>query len=168
MKYSNRLILAQPLPEDFNRFYEINADPETNLFNPAGAMTFETAENVFTEITAHWDIKGFGTWSIREIENPDIIIGFGGLANRYYGTEPKLNLGYRFDKKYWGKGYATELAQNAIDFGLNEIHKRVIYAIVRPRHLASIKVLEKCNMLLTDELDDVPGEAHSLIYKIEK
>ena len=168
MKRTQRLFLARPVKEDFGRFYEINADPETNLFNPAGAMTFETAENVFTEMTAHWDLKGFGSWSIREIEKPDLIIGFGGLADRYYGTEPKLNLGYRFDKKYWGKGYATELAQNAIGFGLNEIHKREIFAIVRPNHLASIKVLEKCNMLLIDKLDDVPGKAHSLIYKIEK
>ena len=87
------------------------------------------------------------------------------MSNRFYGDERKLNVGYRFDKKYWGKGYATELAQSAIEFGLN---KNELFAIVRPMHLASIKVLEKCNMKLFGELNDVPNEEHSLIYKIEK
>ena len=90
------------------------------------------------------------------------------MSNRLYGNELKLNVGYRFDKKYWGKGYATELAQSAIEFGLNELNKNELFAIVRPKHLASIKVLEKCNMKLFGELNDVPNEEHSLIYKIAK
>jgi RimJ/RimL family protein N-acetyltransferase len=168
MKLTSRLILDKPVKEDFKRFYEINADPDTNLFNPSGAMDLETAEKVFSEIVEHWTENGFGTWSIREKENPGFIIGFGGLADRLYGNDTKLNLGYRFDKKYWGKGYATELAQNAIEFGFYELSKNEIFAIVRPKHLASIKVLEKCNMKLFDELNDVPNAEHSLIYKIEK
>jgi [ribosomal protein S5]-alanine N-acetyltransferase len=152
MKHSARLILCKPVDADLQRFYEINADPETNLFNPNGAMNFETAE------------KGFGTWSIREKEDPGYIIGFGGLCNRLYGEEVKLNLGYRFDKEYWGKGYATELSQYAIAFGFDELNINGIFALVRPRHLASIKVLEKCKMKLVDELDDVPN---ALLFKNE-
>ena len=110
MKISSRLILDEPVVADFKRFYEINSDPETNLFNPNGAMSFEIAEKVFGEMMEHWKVNGFGTWSIKEKEKPEFIIGFGGLANRLYGNETKLNLGYRFDKNYWGKGYATELA----------------------------------------------------------
>lgn len=168
MKTSNRLIFGQPAKEDFKRFYEINADPGTNLFNPKGAMNLETAEKVFSEMMEHWKMKGFGTWSIREKENPGFVIGFGGLSDRLYGEETKLNLGYRFDKKYWGKGYATELAQNAIAFGLIELNKKEIFAIVRPKHLASIKVLEKCKMKLVGELNDVENDDNSLVYKIEK
>jgi len=168
MKSSGRLILTKPVKKDLTRFYEINADPETNLFNPNGPMNFETAEKAFSEMTEHWKINGFGSWSIREKENPDYIIGFGGLADRLYGNETKLNLGYRFDKKYWGKGYATELAQHAIAYGFNELNKKEIFAIVRPTHLVSVKVLEKCHMKLFDELNDVQNAENSLIYKIEK
>lgn len=168
MRYSNSLFFEKPLKADFNRFYEINSDPDTNLFNPNGAMSLETAEIVFNEMIKYWNVNGFGTWSIREKENPEYIIGFGGLSHRQYGNETKLNLGYRFDKKYWGKGYATELAQSAIEFGINELNLNEIFAIVRPNHLASIKVLEKCKMKLIDELNDVPNEKNSLIYKIER
>lgn len=167
MNLFGRLILHKPVKKDFKRFYEINADPDTNLFNPNGAMNFETAEKRFSEMIVHWKENGFGTWSIREKERPEFIIGFGGLANRLYGNETKLNLGYRFDKKYWGKGYATELAQHAIEFGFKQLSKNEIFAVVRPKHLASIKVLEKSNMKLFGELNDVKNGENSLVYKIE-
>ena len=109
MNSSGRLILDQPVKEDFKRFYEINADPGTNLFNPAGAMDFASAEKAFNKMIEHWEENGFGSWSIKEKENPAFIIGFGGVTNRLYGDELKLNVGYRFDKKFWGKGYATAL-----------------------------------------------------------
>jgi ribosomal-protein-alanine N-acetyltransferase len=168
LNFTTRLILARPVREDFKRFYEVNADPETNLFNPNGAMSFDTAEKVFNEMMMHWVENGFGTWSVKEKENPALIIGFGGLADRLYGNEMKLNLGYRFDKQYWGKGYATELATNAIKFGLNELNQDELFAIVRPKHMASIRVLEKCGMIIVGELDDVEGEENSLVYRISK
>jgi [ribosomal protein S5]-alanine N-acetyltransferase len=168
MNSSTRLIFDKPEKKDFERFYEINADPDTNLFNPSGAMSFERAEKAFNTMTAHWQEQGFGTWAIKEKEHPDFIIGFGGLDDRLYGDEIKLNLGYRFDKKYWGKGYATELAQAAIEYGLAGLNKKEIFAIVRPKHLASIKVLVKCNMKLFGELNDVENAEASLVYKIEK
>lgn len=168
MWYSGRLIFDKPVKEDFQRFYEIHADPQTNLFNPKGAMNFETAEKVFDYLLEHWETKGFGTWSIREKELPEFIIGFGGLSERLYGDEIKLNLGYRFDKNYWGKGYATELSEAAIIFGFVELEKKEIFAVVRPGHHASIKVLEKCNLQLCGELDDVKDAEKSLVYKLEK
>lgn len=164
---SDRLIFDKPVDNDFQRFYEIHADPRTNLFNPKGPMNLEIAEQIFGDILDHWKIKGFGTWTVKEKENPGFIIGFGGLSDRLYVDEIKLNLGYRFDKDYWGKGYATELAQAAITFGFHELDKNEIFAVVRPKHLASIKVLEKCKLRLFGELDDVKGAEKSLIYTIE-
>ena len=55
MRSSGRLILDKPVKEDFKRFYEINADPGTNLFNPAGAMNFEMAEKTFNKMIEHWE-----------------------------------------------------------------------------------------------------------------
>ncbi|SOE23688.1 Protein N-acetyltransferase, RimJ/RimL family [Spirosomataceae bacterium TFI 002] len=168
MNPPKRLVYLKPSKEDFDRFYEIHSDPETNLFNPNGAMNEAKAEQSYATLLDHWDKYSFGTWCISEKANPAYVIGFGGLDHRPYGTELKLNLGYRFDKKFWGKGYATELANHVIDHGFSELGKKEIFAIVRPNHLASIKVLEKCNMKLIDELNDVPNKKNSLIYQIHK
>ena len=106
MLRTKRLILDKPTESDFNRFYEIQSDPQTNLFNPAGPMDLAKAKKVFEEMINQWKGPGYSAWIIREIDNPDQVIGVGGLSDRLYGEEVKLNLGYRFDAKSWGKGYA--------------------------------------------------------------
>ncbi|MFS4429881.1 GNAT family N-acetyltransferase [Chryseobacterium sp. S90] len=167
MVVTERLILRKPAKEDFERFFEINHDPETNIHNPSGPMSFEKAENTFTKMLDHWDSHHFGSWAIAEKESPENIIGFGGLSYKLYGDKEKLNLGYRFASQAWGKGYATEFTKKAIDFGFKENNEE-IFAIVRPTNIASVKVLEKAGMIKIRTLNDVPGQPESLVYRIQK
>lgn len=167
IQYSGRLNLEIPRLVDFTRYYEIYADPQTNLFNPSGPMNLEKAENSFAAIQVHWSTHHFGIWAIRHRGSNDVI-GFGGLSYLLYGNELKLNLGYRFDKNVWGNGYATELAAFSITYGFTELNADKIYALVRPNHHASIHVLEKCNMKVFGRLNDVPGHESSLVYAISK
>lgn len=162
------LIFEQPNENDFKRFFEINSAPENNLYNPNGPMDYDSAKTVYANTLKHWKVNNFGPWKISEIENPDFVIGFGGISYRKYGDETKLNLGYRIDKNYWGKGYATQLAKNAINYAFINLNFDEVYALVRPRNIASIKVLEKCKMKLFDTLADVPNEEKSLVFKIRK
>ncbi|MGJ1205671.1 GNAT family N-acetyltransferase [Sphingobacterium lactis] len=165
---TERLILEQPTAADFQRFYEIYGDPETNAFNPYGGMSYERANTIFPEILSHWNIHDFGLWKIKTKESPDRIIGFGGLSWKKYILEDRLNLGYRLDTAAWGKGFATELANNAITYGFNKLDKPEIFAIVRPANKPSIHVLEKCRFDHVGYLDDFPGLEKSLIYKLQR
>lgn len=58
-----------------------------------------------------------------------------------------------------------ELSRAALDFGFAELAVPEIFAIVRPNHAASIKVLEKVGMQRMGSLDDVPGQARSWVYR---
>ena len=167
MKQSDRLIYDIPQQDDFIRFYEIHSDPQTNLFNPNGPLNLENSEQAFEKFLAHWNDHNFGSWAVK-LKGSKKTVGFGGLSYRKYGNEQKLNLGYRFDKDFWGQGYATELALHTITYGFSDLKAEQIFAIVRPKHSASIKVLEKCDMKLFGTLDDVPGQENSLVYLIEK
>lgn len=167
MRKTERLILQQPDKGDLNIFFEINRNPRNNLFNPSGPVSFiEIASEILDEVIAHWKTHGFGSWKISTSEGN--VIGFGGLNYKKYGTEENLNLGYRLDEQYWGKGYATELAEYAIHYGINEWGKDEVFGLVRPDHTASIRVLEKCGMVRYGELDDVPGQDKSLIFIYRK
>lgn len=165
---TERLILRKPTKEDFGRFFEINHDPQTNIHNPGGPMNFEKAESTFARMLDHWEKYSFGGWVIVEKDDPENIVGFGGLSYKLYGEEEKLNLGYRFASQAWGKGYATEFTKKAIDVGLNQDNKEEIFAIVRPSNIASVKVLEKAGMVQIGTLNDVPGQPESLVYRIQK
>ena len=165
---TERLILRKPVKEDFERFFEINHDPETNIHNPGGPMSFEKAESTFVRMLDHWEKYNFGGWVITEKDVPENTIGFGGLSYKLYGEEEKLNLGYRLAPEAWGKGYATEFTKKVIDLGLNEENNEEIFAIVRPSNIASVKVLEKAGMAQIGTLNDVPGQPESLVYRIQK
>jgi [ribosomal protein S5]-alanine N-acetyltransferase len=52
-------------------------------------------------------------------------------------------LGYRFKKKHWGKGYATESCRAIIEYGFEQLHINTIFAITYPKHTSSQKVLNK-------------------------
>ena len=163
---SKRLSYHRPCKDDFLEYFAINADPQTNLHNPNGPMSIATAHEVFHNILLHWNISNYGIWMVREINKPEII-GIGGLSNKLYQNEQQTNLGYRLSPKYWGQGYATELAKTAITFGFEQLRKKNIYALVRPSNTASIHVLEKCNFKLVDYFSDFQNEDPSLVYRID-
>ena len=163
---TRQLILKSPTPDDLASLFAIYGDPATHAFNPFGPLThLDQAKALLDGWLAHWAEKGYGQWAISAREAPDEVIGFGGIDARPYLDVVRVNLGYRFAVQAWGKGYATELSQAALDVGLAELDIPEIYAVVRPQHHASIRVLEKVGMQRIDTLDDVPGEAPSLIYR---
>lgn len=164
-RLTERLILRPPRPEDLASLFAIYGDPATNQFNPAGPLReLEQAQGMLDKWLLHWAAKGYGQWAIATREVPEDVIGFGGLDARLYLDTERLNLGYRFGVNAWGQGFATEMAQAALDFGFAKLEVVEIFALVRPAHLASIKVLERVGMQRFDTLDDVPGQAPSVVY----
>ncbi|PTQ66918.1 GNAT family N-acetyltransferase [Pseudomonas sp. GV071] len=166
LKTTIRLLLRPPTCADLDVFHAIHADPATNQFNPAGPMTDrQHAEQVLAIWQEHWQRYGYGQWAIATHHEPETVIGFGGIAPRLYGEVERLNLGYRFAEQAWGKGYASELAAAGLAFAFDDLRKPEVFAIVRPAHAASIRVLEKVGMQRIDALDDVPGQAPSWVYR---
>lgn len=160
----NTLNFRPPTDKDFADFYRIYGDPRTNIFNPHGAMNQTEAEINFTGLLAHWQMHEFGVWVA---EHEGKTIGFGGLSYRRYGKEEHINLGYRFSPEAWGKGFATTLGQYAVRYGFQQLGFASIYALVRPEHAASRRVLEKCGLQAVDVVHDIPDAAPSVIYRID-
>lgn len=88
---------------------------------------------------------GIGRWAVVLKEN-NKFIGWAGLK---YVDEPMnalpcyYDLGYRFIRKYWGKGYATEASVALIDYAFNKLKIPCIYAFIETDNLKSRRVLEK-------------------------
>ncbi|MHA6575771.1 GNAT family N-acetyltransferase [Pseudomonas yamanorum] len=163
---TQRLILRPPTVDDASSVFAIYGDPETNRYNPSGPLAdMDQAKAVLDRWLEHWAEHGFGQWAIVTQEAPQRVIGFGGITLYHYNEVERINLGYRFAVSAWGQGYATELARAALQFGFVQLDQPEVYGVVRPAHQASINVLEKIGMQRIDELDDVPGQAPSLVYR---
>ncbi|RBL72836.1 N-acetyltransferase [Pseudomonas sp. MWU13-2625] len=166
---TTRLTYRSPQQADLPTVFAIFGDPQTNLFNPAGPMTDVTqAEALLNRWLQHWEAHGYGWWAISSAQAPEHIFGFAGIAAHDYLGKKVINLGYRFAVEAWGHGYATEAAQNALTHAFNHLGLPEVFGLVRPDHTASIRVLEKIGMRRFGELDDVPGKAPSLVFRIQR
>ncbi|QHF45162.1 GNAT family N-acetyltransferase [Pseudomonas sp. S35] len=162
-----RLIYRRPSPSDLQRLFAIFGDPQTNLFNPGGPLaSLADAQRLLDHWLAQWARDGYGWWAIALRENPERLIGFGGIAPLNYLTERRINLGYRLAVEAWGQGYATELARDALVLAFETLSLPEVFGLVRPDHAASIHVLEKAGLQHIGVLDDVPGQAPSLVFRI--
>ncbi len=57
-----------------------------------------------------------------------------------------IEVGYRFARKAWGRGLATEAAAAALDYGFRELELDPIVAVSHPDNAASHGVLQKIGL----------------------
>lgn len=81
-----------------------------------------------------------------------------------------VELGYVLHKKYWGKGYATQLAKSCVDFVFDnnpDIHR--IVAVTTPSNIASQKVLSKVGFKFESNVESKEyGKEKFFIVKRQK
>ncbi len=136
------------------------------MFNPAGPCPTWLRRNGYSTTglsNGHPRVTAGGRLPAKR--PPGAFIGFGGIAPLNYLTQRRINLGYRLAVEAWGQGYATELGARA-GAGVETLNLPEVFGLVRPDHAASIRVLEKVGLQRFGLLDDVPGQAPSLVLGI--
>ena len=163
----SRLYLRPVSTSDIDDLFRIYGDPATNTFNPAGPYPdIGHARNVMARWLSHWENYRFGNWAISLKENPERIIGFGGLSIISYDDTPIMNLGYRFSTESWGIGLATEFAKYSVWYGFEILKLAEISAVVRPNHLASQRILTKAGLRFSRDIHDVKNEPASMLFTV--
>jgi RimJ/RimL family protein N-acetyltransferase len=148
--------------EDARLIYELNLDPEVIRYTLDPIKDLDHAKQVLEQvILPQYALYNHGRWAVHVKSLIDPIaygfIGWCGLKNR-----PELNeidLGYRFARSSWGKGYATEAAAACIKYGFEKLNLVRIVGRALPGNLASMRVLEKCGMKYVSE-EIVEGLLH--------
>ncbi len=98
---------------------------------------------------AHWMEHGYGHWAVVTPEDGHLR-GWCGLE--YLPELKQVEVAYLLSRTVWGRGYATEAAKAAVEFGLAKLNMREIIGLVHPDNIASIRVLEKCGLTFADGL----------------
>ena len=164
-----RLFVRPVTPSDADDLFRIYGDPATNTFNPAGPHPdIHHSRAVISRSLSHWESYGFGSWAISLRDNPDRIIGFGGLSIRRFADITINNLGYRFSRDAWGKGLATEFAKYAVSYGFNKLKLPEIAAVVRANHGASQNVLIKAGLRYIQDIYDVETAPPSMLFTLSQ
>ena len=153
---TERLILRELEYIDENDLFEMDSDPEVHLYienNPV--KTIDEIQKAIKMLKKQYKENGIARWAVVD-RSTNECIGWAGLK---YFNQPLNNhinfyeLGYRFKKKHWGKGFATESSTAILDFGFANLNVDKIFAITDPKNVNSKKVLSKLGFDFKETFD---------------
>ena len=129
---TERLILRRFSADDLSDLFEYLSDDEVVKFEPYKAMSLEEAKN-----NLKWRIETDEMIAV-ELKETHKMIGNIYLGKRDFHS---LEIGYVFNRKFWGKGYAKEGCAAIIQYFFNNgIHR--IFAECDPDNINSWRLLE--------------------------
>ena len=138
---TERLRLRGFREHDLPALTAMNADAETVRHLGTGEPLDELGSwRQLTRVIGHWALKGYGFFAVEE-RATERFVGRVGLF--YPATWPELELGWTIARPHWGKGYATEAALAARDWGFSALRLKRIASFIRPENERSIRVAEK-------------------------
>jgi ribosomal-protein-alanine N-acetyltransferase len=147
---SKRLLIREILPGDIDCLLEIYRDDQNMKFIPNSNFnwTRERLKDKYQKINQDYK-NGFGIFAV-QIKDNGKIIGEAGLFNSFQDST-HLELGYILNKRFWRKGYGSEIAISLIDYGFITLNLDKITARMFKQNLASIRLSEKCGMKLIQQ-----------------
>lgn len=150
---TDRLILRPWRGSDRVPFAALNADPKVMEFFPS-VLTRQESDAQAERIEDHFARHGFGMWAV-EVKGHTPFAGFIGLAHPRYETHftPCVEIGWRLAAHYWGKGYATEGARRALQFGFEQLGLEEIVSFTAVSNFRSRRVMEALGMQRNPEDD---------------
>lgn len=141
-----RLTLRTWKKKDADAYFLINQDPKVLEFLP-GPLTIEKIYEFIDRCNIQQKRYGYTLWAT-ELKETDELIGFIGLNYTDWKAHftPAVEIGWRLGSQYWGKGYATEGAKTALDYGFNKCGLKEIVSFTVPDNKRSIKLMERLNL----------------------
>ena len=160
---TERLYLREMASGDAENAYLLNLDNEVIKYT--GDVPFESVEDAkqFLERYDHYKKYGFGRWAVIH-KSTEEFLGWCGL--KYSPDLEEYDIGFRFFRKHWNKGYATESAKACLSIGFSKYDMNRIVGRAMAKNSASIKVLEKIGLTYFKKFN-FDGE-NGLIYKIDR
>ena len=143
MLETRRLFVRPFVESDYPRLLELRHHPEVGKYLGGSDIPAEKVANRLKYYLDHYKKWGYGMGVVSLKPDP-YMIGFGGL--QHLDDSEEVEVGYAFDRAYWGQGLATELAAGWVQYGFDQLGLDRIVAVAYPENTASRHVMEKLGM----------------------
>lgn len=143
-----RLILREMTADDYPALAAILRDEQTMYAYEGAFSESETQSWLDKNLTRYHD-DGIGLWAAI-LKESGSMIGLAGLTWQDIDGKHVPEVGYLFNRAYWGNGYATEAAVACKDYGFNRLGFDEIYSIIRDTNIASINVAIRNSMIIRE------------------
>lgn len=140
----SRVSLREILDTDLDELIEIS------FYDAVQAKTFQQAAEMQVKINQDYRDGNSIHWGIVDNVTGKIV----GTCGYYRGLDKGVGeLGCVLLSKYYGQGYMTDGMLLAIDFGLNQMGLKRIWAATSKQNGPAIKLLERLNFMKIAETD---------------
>lgn len=127
---TERLILKKTNQADFDEIFKLRSDSDVMRYAGRGVKTEEEVQKFFDTAISYQEKHGMGFCSVFEKETDDFVGQAGIFHIGFYDEQPEIEITYRLHKKYWRRGYGTELTRALIHWGFEHLPVEKLVAFV--------------------------------------
>jgi RimJ/RimL family protein N-acetyltransferase len=151
--HTERLVLREYRPEDFDVFAAHLADPVSSAH--MGSADRQTAWRFFCSQAGQWLIYGAGWWAVEEKETGQLV---GNVGAFFREESTVMELGWNTYRACWGRGFAHEAAAAVLHHAFEIRREPKIRALIASANESSLRVAMRLG--LTYEADtEIYGKA---------
>lgn len=149
---SDRLILREMTPADYDALYAVLGDPDIMQHYP---YTFDEqrVRGWIQKNMERYQALGFGLWAVILKETGEMI-GDCGLTMQLIHGEIKPEIGYHIRKDCQRKGYGSEAARACRDWAFTHTPFNTLYSYMKYTNVGSYSTALANGMQLVDEYED--------------
>lgn len=143
---TDRILLREWEPGDVEHFARMNADPLIMEYFPRVLDEADTKKLV-KRFQDHFKQHGFGLYAL-ECRKTGAFMGFVGLSvvRDVFPFAGEVEIAWRLEYEFWGKGFASEAARAVIDYAFNTLKLKELVAFSVYDNTRAIHVMEKLGM----------------------
>lgn len=142
---TERLVIREMQAGDADDLHAVYGDAETMQFLTAEVprSVAETVEWMRVKIEQQ-ERDGISLWSVMERETGRVV----GDCGLQYEDEAhtRVELGFRFNRAYWGRGYAYEATSACLDAGFSQLRRERIVSGTDVNNGRARRLLERLGM----------------------
>ncbi len=144
---TERLVLRLVREEDLPELEEIFTDPVAMQHMPKTYTPKEVQDLWLGGILRRYREDGHSFMAV-ERRSDGAFLGICGLLRQEVDGELLIEIGYHFQRRHWGHGYATEAATALRDYAFDSLSLPCVVSLIVPDNAPSIAVARRNGMSL--------------------
>ena len=143
---TERLYIRELIPSDDEGMFSMDSDPEVHKYignKPVDHI--DQSREVIEFIRSQYREFGIGRWAIIEKSTNDFVgwVGHKRMTETVNGHTGHIDYGYRLARRHWNRGYTTEAGRASLQYGVDMLKLKDIFAMTDVANGASRHILEK-------------------------
>ena len=173
--FTSRLKLTVFSQSHLSELVRLNADSEVMRYFPS-TLNSEESTALLQRIIEHQRINGYSLFALH-LKESDAFVGWCGLMKVPFSAHftSAVEVGWRLNKIFWGKGLAPEAAKSVLRFGFLDLGLSEIVSFTAELNQPSIRVMQKiwlkCNPEDTFNHPKLPVNhplQRHMLYRLQK